>query len=129
MTLFCDLNAEHCVKTFHSPDASRPHSFFFVLPTDAGGQRVVPGPPLACHALERGGAVQRVSRLAAVRDAAPGEVALVVDLEAELRHAGVLAMRQLKTWRKEREIVTGKARQCGTLKILSPRGVQQRKPN
>lgn len=73
--------------------------------------------------------MQRVSRLAAVRDAAPGEVALVVDLEAELRHAGVLAMRQLKTWRKERENVTGKARQCGALKILSPRGVQQRKPN
>lgn len=72
----------------------------YLEPTDAGGQRVVPGPPLARHALERGGAVQRVSRLAAVRDAAPGEVTLVVDLEAELRHAGVLAVRQLKTCKR-----------------------------
>lgn len=37
--------------------------------------------------------MQSVSRLTPVCDAAPREMALVVDLEAELRHAWVLAMR------------------------------------
>lgn len=45
--------------------------------------------------------MERVPRLAAVRDAAPGEVTLVVDLEAKLWHAGVLTVRQLETWRRE----------------------------
>lgn len=45
--------------------------------------------------------MQSVSGLTSVRDAAPGEVALVIDLEAKLRHAWVLTMRQLKTWREK----------------------------
>lgn len=65
--------------------------------TDTGRQRVIPGSPFACHTLQSGSPVQSVSRLTSVRDAAPREMALVVDLEAKLRHAGVLAMRQLKT--------------------------------
>lgn len=37
LTLFCNLNAEHCVKTLHSPDASRPHSLLlFYLPMQEG---------------------------------------------------------------------------------------------
>lgn len=41
--------------------------------------------------------MQGVSGLTSVCDAAPGEMTLVVDLEAKLRHAWVLTMRQLKT--------------------------------
>lgn len=46
--------------------------------------------------------MQSVSWLTSVCDAAPGEMALVVDLEAELRHAWVLTVRQLKTWREKK---------------------------
>ena len=60
--------------------------------TDAGRQGVIPGSPLACHALQGGGTMQSVSGLTSVCDAAPGEMTLVVDLEAELRHARVLTV-------------------------------------
>lgn len=63
--------------------------------------------------------MQRVARLAAVRDAAPREVTLVVDLEAELWHAGVLAVRQLKTCRKGRRGWGGGSGQYGALKTIS----------
>lgn len=46
--------------------------------------------------------MQGVSRLASVSDAAPREMALVVDLEAKLRHARVLTMRQLETYREKK---------------------------
>lgn len=65
--------------------------------TDARRQRVIPGSPFACHTLQCGSPMQSVSRLTSVCDAAPREMALVIDLEAELRHTWVLAMRQLKT--------------------------------
>lgn len=77
----CGLSSEQCERR-----------------TDTRRQRVIPGSPLAGHALQRGGPVQCVSGLAPVRDAAAGEVALVVYLEAKLWHAGVLAVGQLETW-------------------------------
>lgn len=69
--------------------------------TDTGRQRVIPGSPFACHTLQCGSPMQSVSRLASVCDAASREMALVIDLEAKLRHARVLAMRQLKTQREK----------------------------
>lgn len=68
--------------------------------TYARRQRVIPGSPFSCHALQCWSPMQSVSRLTSVCDAAPGEVALVVDFEAKLRHTRVLAVRQLKTWRE-----------------------------
>lgn len=47
--------------------------------------------------------MQSVPGLTSVCDAAPGEVTLVVDLEAKLRHTRVLTVRQLKTWRRQME--------------------------
>lgn len=84
--------ARLCVCLFHEPlfkvwKAS--HSRH----TYTRRQRVIPGSPFACHTLQCGGPVQSVSRLTSVCDAAPREMALVVDLEAELRHAWVLTMR------------------------------------
>lgn len=61
--------------------------------------------------------MQSVSRLASVCDAAPREMALVVDLEAKLRHARVLTMRQLKTWREKK--YRERCSQCVLLKILT----------
>lgn len=64
--------------------------------TDTRWERVIPGSPFACHTLQRRRPVQSVSRFASVCDAAPGKMALVINLQAKLRHAGVLAVRQLK---------------------------------
>lgn len=47
--------------------------------------------------------MQGVPRLASVSDAAPREMALVVDLEAELRHARVLTMGQLETYQEKKK--------------------------
>lgn len=69
-------------------------------------QGVIPGSPFTCHTLQRGGPVQSVSWLAPVCDAAPREVTLVVDLEAKLRHTGVLAMRQLKALIRKKQTKT-----------------------
>lgn len=65
--------------------------------TYAGGQRVVPGAPLARHALQHAAAVQRVAGVALVGDGASGEVTLVVDLVAKLGHTWVLTVRELET--------------------------------
>ncbi len=67
--------------------------------TDAGRKRIIPGPPLSCHAFEHTAAVQCVSGVALVGDGAAREMALVVDLEAKLGHPRVLTVRKLKTWK------------------------------
>ena len=89
----------------------------FVCLTYAGGQGCVPGPPLPGHALEGGGAVQRVTRVTAVRDAAAGEVTLVADLEAKLRNTRVLTVGQLKTWRGGGAVGRGAFNLCETFKL------------
>lgn len=65
--------------------------------TDAGRKRIIPGPPLSRHAFEHAAAVESVSGVTLVGDGASREVALVVDLEAELGHPRVLTVRELKT--------------------------------
>lgn len=65
--------------------------------TYAGGQWVVPGAPLACHALEHTATMQRVAGVALVGDGASGEVTLVIDLVAKLGHTWILAVGELET--------------------------------
>ena len=56
--------------------------------------------------------MQSVSRLTPVCDAASGEMALVVDFEAKLRHTRDHTMRQLETlW--ERKSWSKRSSQCG----------------
>lgn len=84
----------HGLMLFHAPIVALVclHNHIHIH-TNTRRQRIIPGPPLPRHTLESSGPMQRVSGLTSVRDAAPGEVPLVVDLEAKLRHAGILTMR------------------------------------
>lgn len=43
--------------------------------------------------------MQGVALIAAKCDGTPSKVALVADLEAELRHPWIITVRQLKAWR------------------------------
>lgn len=67
-------------------------------PTNAGRQRVVPGPPLPSHALEKAASVESVARIASIDDGAACKMALVTDLVSELWNAWVFTMWKFKTW-------------------------------
>lgn len=66
--------------------------------TYTGWQGLIPSSPLPRQADQRPAASQGVARVTAEGHRAAGEVALIVDLIAELRDAGVLAFNEFKTW-------------------------------
>lgn len=67
-------------------------------PTNAGRQRVVPGPSLPSHALEKAASMESVARIASIDDGAASKMALVTDLVSELGNAWVFTMWKFKTW-------------------------------
>lgn len=71
------------------------------LLTDTQREGAVPWPPLPPQTGEHLRALQCVSRVTAKQHCAPCKMTPVLPLVAKLGNAGVLALHQLKTWKRE----------------------------
>lgn len=84
---------------------------------------MVPGSPVPSHALERATAVQSVTQVAAKRDGTASKVTLIADFKSKLWHPRIIAVRQLKTWKEEEEVLTNEAKgkmiKCCTSKLVA----------